>query len=155
MNTNNFDMSSTGTNIEFAIYRDDDLAQFYYDEIFTRCADDTLIFDKENTPEDGKYRTLEVHGYCQGEARNVMVYEGRNQDGLYEYLQNLIFNQPLYGHLTIDGEEYGTGLDGEYNFEPEKILEHVRKINLPAAKAEYVYNFIKEKLDSRELQHGI
>lgn len=155
MDTNNFDMSSTGTNIEFAIYRDDDLAQIYFEDSFTRMTDWTLVFDKEGTPEGGKYRALEVRGYSQGEVREVLVYEERNQDRLYEHLQNLLFNQPLHGHLIINGEDYGLGLEGEYSFEPEKILEHVRKIDLPAAKAEYVYNFVKEKLESRELQYGI
>ena len=205
MTTNNFDQSSTGTNLELSIFRDIDMAQTDFDENFETidappyyrssrlfytgqgedekpkylpdcydfsactyrdfrafcleqgCSDaiDTVQhkFDNFNTWEDYAVELLysvtiseamrdgfpsianapllyvvsTATGYCQGDYAEILHKPLTFEVG--DMFDNLLFNQPVYIRLDVDGEEYQLedSLKDSYEYEKEDVLKYCKE----------------------------
>ena len=209
---NNFDTSTTGINIEYNICHDDDLAQHYFNENFSRLKENHYIFsDNEQLIEepyfavkgtqvnkrkfildDNQYldstdlkgmlkpeidemviekmselffiddcilcknevtecltpfnleietpfTIIEIRGYCQGDYASVYVdmpqlakLWGTKPDieSLEEHFVNLFFDKPIYGMVTINGNEIDATdfIKDLYVYDKEEILKGIVNI---------------------------
>lgn len=81
-----------------------------------------------NTPYRDLPYTYSVNGYCQGDSCRVydMYPEGK---ALYkrEYIHHLLWDAPIYGTLSVNGEEYYIDwyLDDVYEYDTEALLRNL------------------------------
>ena len=88
---------------------------------------------EENKTEEIPYNR--ASGYCQGDVVHFVTIGDGLEWVTDEYMENLIFNQPLYARLTVvdnltDKEEeidLTEFLDCVYNWNKGKVLDHLRE----------------------------
>lgn len=226
---NNFDMSSTGVNLELSCMRDLDLARIWFDdclklykanhnnlmysytgaELNPIDPEDVSEYDYTNVsllellealnldreefrnyydcdPEDAttdqlidyfdtikqyeevteeliehldpKFDVLTVRGYCQGDEATIYlphdywVNVGAERtpeavEEMREHLENIVYNQPIYCHLEIDGQDHDLmeNISNLYDWEPEKVLENAKKC-LTHEKKDYILSWLAANL---------
>jgi hypothetical protein len=162
--TNNFNMSTTGVNLEVNLHKDIDSGAFYFYDSFKRIGDRKFVYtDCGNLSgefdDNAEYDIIETRGYCQGDYAEVYVnieeFESvtgaeYNSGLLKQKIDNLFWDTPLCFKVYIDTDiVYYSDLDGSYDIdaydkqkEINSIIEFVNKyysernINLEVLKNE-------------------
>jgi hypothetical protein len=79
------------------------------------------------------YTVIEVSGYCQGDYAYILVHKKAMFDGIENYLQNLVFNTPIFARVTINDVETDlielAGLDS-YDWDRDKVAEAVEGMEI-------------------------
>jgi len=118
---------------------------------FWENVSDDCFFDFIEEYADLNYKTIDIHGSCQGDYGKVIVPKESflyNSENCHEYLNNLVFDAPLSIRLEVDEVEYY--LDQElkdlYNYDKDEVLEIAKKELQGHEKLAYILEWLDDNL---------
>ena len=92
-----------------------------------------------------KVKSTQVTGYSQGDCAFV-IYPKEYGD-VFKVLENLFYNQPVWGRLEVDGDEYHVDehMKDRYDWDRDEVLEGLVGA-VPEGKREIVREFLEREL---------
>jgi len=87
---------------------------------------------KEGLPEISNAKALydicSVTGFCQGDFAMVLYKVYNPESNMYKHFENLLFSQPIYARLTVDGDEYyiEEAFDSNYDWDKDVAFEWIK-----------------------------
>lgn len=134
--------------IDFEDYTKEQLADFIIENILGTTADTRCLirdFKIEKYFFDD-YKLYTIYGYCQGELTYFIGGKNENE----EQLQNMLYNAPIFLHITIDDEQYFTDDIDDIDdlcYDIDELKEKTIKFLKEKNYSQYVIDFVNNNFN--------